>query len=167
MPVPPKTFVPGSQAPAWEPHCRQSSCFARESSIYCAMRPKQELGGNLRSQAGAWERGKGGMHCAFPPYGLQAFPPYGLLMKRSVGRASPPTVAMSSWCVRRTLRKTFGTEIIAGAPSRLSRPDTGLLSTRYPVHHKPGRLRPSMGIAGDCKPPAWIIRRKWRQNLLR
>ena len=34
----------GSQAPAWEPHCRQSSCFARESSIYGAMRPKQELG---------------------------------------------------------------------------------------------------------------------------
>ena len=118
-------------------------------------------------RAGAWERGKGGMHCAFPPYGLRAFPPYGLLMKRSVGRASPPAVAISSWCVRRTLRKTFGTEIIAGAPSRLSRPDTGLPSTRYPVHHKPGRLRPSMGIAGDCKPPAWIIRRKWRQNLLR
>jgi hypothetical protein len=26
---------------------------------YCAMRPKQELGENLRSQAGAWDRGKG------------------------------------------------------------------------------------------------------------
>jgi len=66
------TFVSGSQAPAWEPYCRQSSCFARESSIYGAMRPKQELGGNLRSQAGAWERGKGGMRGAFPPYGLRA-----------------------------------------------------------------------------------------------
>ena len=56
--VPPKTF------PFWFPssrlgtHCQQSSCFAREPSIYGAMCPKQELGGNLRSQAGAWERGR-------------------------------------------------------------------------------------------------------------
>ena len=50
-------FVSGSQAPAWEPHCRQSSCFARESSMYYTRWP----------QAGAWERGKGWMRCAFPP----------------------------------------------------------------------------------------------------
>ena len=31
------------------------------------------VGGNLRSQAGAWERGKGGMRCAFPPYALIAW----------------------------------------------------------------------------------------------
>ena len=62
MPVPPKTFVSGSQAPAWELHCRQSSCFARESSILLRHVP----------QGGAWERGKGGMRCAFPPYGLRA-----------------------------------------------------------------------------------------------
>ena len=37
-------FVSGSQAPAWEPYCRQSSCFARGSSIYCTRWPKQELG---------------------------------------------------------------------------------------------------------------------------
>ena len=36
---------------------------------------------------------------------------YGLLMKRPVGRASSPAVAISSWCVRRTLRKTLNFEL--------------------------------------------------------
>jgi hypothetical protein len=101
--------VSGSQAPAWEPHCRQSSCFVSESSIYGAMRPKQELGGNLRSQAGAWERGKGGMRGAFPPYGLRATS-FGLLRKRPLGRASAPAAVISRWCVGRTLRKTLNLE---------------------------------------------------------
>jgi hypothetical protein len=72
--IPCATFV-GS---FWFPSSRlgtpwQAKLLLCEKIIYyCAMRPQQELGGNLRSQAGAWERGKGGMRCAFPPYRLQA-----------------------------------------------------------------------------------------------
>ena len=50
---------PGSQAPAWEPHCRQSSCFARASSIYCAIRPKQELGNQEKAGCAALSRPTG------------------------------------------------------------------------------------------------------------
>jgi hypothetical protein len=51
----PSSF-PGSQAPAWEPPCRQSSCFGRGSSLYCTKWPKQELGNQDKAGCAAFSR---------------------------------------------------------------------------------------------------------------
>ena len=54
-------IISGSQAPAWEPIFLQSSALQhhKENGSVCMIQtlPKQSLGRNLRSQAGAWERG--------------------------------------------------------------------------------------------------------------
>jgi len=116
-------FVSGSQAPAWEPYCKQSSCFARKSSIVL----------HQVAQAGAWERGKSGMRCAFPPYGL---------------RVSAPAAAISSWCLRRTLRKTV--------PQKTENGKQKTFQSRTPGREAQPRrpkITPGPGAATGQRPP--------------
>ena len=49
----------GSQAPAWEPPCPQSSALRNSrQAVGDIPLAKLELGVQVRSQAGAWERDK-------------------------------------------------------------------------------------------------------------
>jgi len=74
----------GPPGPPGGPHRLESLCYRKNRFWF----PSSRLGTPLQAklllceriiyllhqvpQAGAWERGKGGMRCAFPPYGLTA-----------------------------------------------------------------------------------------------
>ena len=51
MPAPPKTFVSGSQAPAWEPHCRQALALRENHLCIAPGGPSRSLGTRERRDA--------------------------------------------------------------------------------------------------------------------
>jgi hypothetical protein len=69
MPVPAKILFLVLKLPLGNPIAGKALAL-RVNHLFMHQVAQAGVGGNLPSQAKAWERDNGGMRCAFPPHGL-------------------------------------------------------------------------------------------------